>query len=176
MRPSLLARLAWLTCVALAGCRQADTVLAVTVVGSQTELRQLDVEVSIGEQRRTFAVPPEPRAITLPATFTLRVDASYQGELSVQVVGLDARGVRIAEGEERVPSFRAHAITALEVRLRDATDAPVDGGSDAAPRADGGADASGDARTDAHDAAVDARADGGTPDATDVPLDGGVRG
>jgi hypothetical protein len=148
----------------VAGCRAADSVLAVTVVGSQRDLRQLDVAITIGGARRTFAVPPTAAPIALPATFTVRVDRATSGATELRIVALDARGVRVAEGEAEVGALRVGEVTGVEVRLHDVqapppepamTDAspPDAAAADAAPAGDGGAP---DARLDAPDAGSDA--------------------
>lgn len=155
----------------VAGCREADTVLVVTVVGNQRDLRQLDAEVTIADARRTYAIPNVPQVLELPASFTVRVDRDRSGPVTVRVGGLDQRGTRIAEGQETLPALRVGQVNGMELRLR-SLGPPLDDAG--APPGDAGLPGGEDDPTDAPrdagpddgpDASRGSGADAGSPDA-----------
>lgn len=83
-----------------AACQRDDSFLLVEVAGDLTLApAQLRATVGVGLRSSTFLVPPEPTVISLPTSFTVELDRSITGPVTVIVDALDAYGLVLAQGE-----------------------------------------------------------------------------
>jgi hypothetical protein len=137
-RPSLplaLSAVALLVLGGGAGCAESDTVVSVQVVGNVLDIQRLRATVTVGARMRTLSIPQGPRAISLPATFTVQMDRSIQGMLVVTIDALDAGEAVIASGTATLPGLIVGQRNDIAIDLT-----PGDGGPDGGTP-DGGMDA-----------------------------------
>ena len=97
----LLLRLAVLAAaIVLPACHRADSILLVEVAGDETLMvAQFQVTLTVGADTRGLTVPPVPTTITLPASFSVVLDESLTGPVSVHVDALDAGGGLLGSGD-----------------------------------------------------------------------------
>jgi hypothetical protein len=143
--------------LASAACSKQQTILLVEVAGpAGLDAHQLDVTVTAGLDTRAFMVPetPAPDAFSLPVSFTITLDSSQMGPITVSVDALDFAQSPVGYGTTMMQHIVLGGQTVLEVMLSDQLPPQdVDGGADAA---DAGPDADGAAGTGgASDGAVD---------------------
>jgi hypothetical protein len=84
---------------ALAACQQDDSILVVEV-GGDLNLRpaQMSVTVSAGGHSKAFLVPPTPAPFYLPTSFTVELDRSITGPLTMAIEVFDDAGYGLASG------------------------------------------------------------------------------
>lgn len=115
------------TCTALAifvgllspiACQRDDSFLLVEVAGDLALApAQLRATVIVGPASTTFLVPPEPTTISLPTSFTVELDRSITGSVTVIVEALDGAGTLIAQGETTQAHINAGGDTIVVVTL-----------------------------------------------------------
>src|SRR5882724_10270300 len=89
--------------LASGACKPSDSILLVEVAGAATLMPfQFSVTVTAGLDARNFLVPLAPPAagqpISLPASFTIALDRSRTGPITVSIDALDASGSPIGFG------------------------------------------------------------------------------
>jgi hypothetical protein len=96
----LLALGAVMGVAALAACQAADSILLVEVSGDLTLMpAELDVTITAGGQTRgPILVPPSPTPFTLPTSFTVELDRSITGPVTIEIVAFDGNGYLVAHG------------------------------------------------------------------------------
>jgi hypothetical protein len=159
-------------CVALAlsgalaglagGCSDTKTVIFVSVTGDATGISQLKVVLATAGLSTTFFIPsPPPKELfSLPTSFTVEMDRSRQGDLTVDIEAQDAAGKKLAGGSGILTNIDVGHRNEMDVALT--TETPPAGGDDGGVPGgdDGGTDAaSGDVPAETH---VDG--DGGAPE------------
>jgi len=79
---------------ALAGCQQADSILLVEVSGDLALMpAQLSVAMKAGGQTHPpVLIPPAPTTISLPTSFTVELDRSITGPVTIAIDALDEGG------------------------------------------------------------------------------------
>ena len=137
------------SCLASASCAQERTILFVEVAGPETLAPvQFDVTVTAGPDTRKLMVPKAPvsngGSITLPASFTLTLDSSRTGPLTISIDALDAAQSPIGHGTTMMQHIVIDGQTIIEVMLSDelppqGTDTGADAVADGRGL-DGGAD------------------------------------
>jgi hypothetical protein len=98
--PSSRPRLSVLVAVAVAGvfgataaCQRDDSILLVEVAGDLTLMpAQLSVTVTANGSSRVLLVPPEPTTISLPTSFSVELDRSITGPVTIAIDALDDSG------------------------------------------------------------------------------------
>jgi hypothetical protein len=168
--------------LASGGCKPSDTILLVEVAGPAALMPfQFSVTVTAGLDARNFLVPPMPtpagQPISLPASFTIALDRSHMGPITVSIDALDASGSPIGFGTTMQQHIQIGGQTSISVMLTaelppdsgdGGADGPTDGSSSAdAPDGDGAPETDGAAGQDGA-----AGADGATDGADAMGLDG----
>lgn len=101
-----------------AACQRDDSFLLIEVAGDLTLApAQLGVTVTVGLRERWFSVPPEPAAISLPTSFTVELDRSITGPVTVAVAAYDSAGTLIASGETTQAHINTGGHTIVAVTL-----------------------------------------------------------
>jgi hypothetical protein len=143
------------------GCSDTKTVVFVNVTGDATGISQLKVVLATAGLSTTFFIPsPPPKELfSLPTNFTVEMDPSRQGDLTVDIEAQDAAGQKLASGSGILTNINVGHRNEMDVALT--TDTPPGGGDDGGvPGDDGGTDAaSGDVPAETHD-----DVDGGAPE------------
>ena len=82
-----------------AACQRDDSILLVEVAGDLTLMpSQLSVTVAAAGMSRAFLVPPTPTTISLPSSFTVELDRSITGPVTIAIDALDGGGYIVASG------------------------------------------------------------------------------
>jgi len=104
---------------ALAACQQADSILLVEVEGDLTLMpAQLQVTMTAGGQTHApILVPPSPTTITLPTSFTVELDRSITGPVTIKIEAFDANGVGLANGSTTQTYINTGGQTIIAVTL-----------------------------------------------------------
>jgi hypothetical protein len=86
--------------VALCACQQGNSILLVEVAGDLTLMpQQLSVTVTAGGRTKApLLVPPEPTTISLPTSFTIELDGSITGPVTIAIDALDSSAAVAASG------------------------------------------------------------------------------
>lgn len=120
----------------LAACHRADSLLLVEVAGDNNlQARSLAVTVTIHDrQKPTFQIPKDPSAaITFPASFSVEVDRSETGPVTIALSAFDDGGNMIAAGETTQQHINVGGETVIAVNIAAPGTAPpsmpVDGGT-----------------------------------------------
>jgi hypothetical protein len=125
---------------ALAACHRSDSILLVEVAGDLAlHPAQLSVEVTVGTQTRSLEVPATAgAAISLPVSFSIELDPSLTGPVTLTIEATNASGAVIAQGTTTQDNIDVGGQTLVTVTLVSGSPPGLDGG-------DGGVDASGSA-------------------------------
>ncbi len=85
---------------AFAACHRSDSILLVEVAGDLTlHPATLQVTVTAGSDTRSLQIPSTAgAAIDLPASFSLELNPSLTGPISISIEAQDAAGFAIARG------------------------------------------------------------------------------
>jgi hypothetical protein len=157
--------LRFLALVALAlssgACKQSDSILLVIVYGPRSVVAtHLSVTVTSGIDARNITVQPSTPSepINLPASFTIALDRSHMGPITISIDALDDGNAIVAFGTTMMQHIEIGGQTDLAVMLM--VGLPPDTG-------DGGADGPVD---------VGAGGSGGSADAGDAGGPGGTGG
>ena len=85
--------------LAAAACQRDDSILLVEVAGDLTLMPvQLSVTVTAAGTYRAFLVPPTPTTISLPTSFTVELDRSITGPVTIAIDAFDGGGYIVASG------------------------------------------------------------------------------
>jgi len=86
--------------VLLAACEQRGSILLVEVAGDLTLMpAQLSVAVTAGgTAHEPFLVPSAPTAISLPTSFTVELDRSITGAVTIAIDAFDGYGYVVVSG------------------------------------------------------------------------------
>jgi hypothetical protein len=143
----LLALAALALSLTAAGCKQSDTVLLVEVWGDAAEIVPVQFLVTIHAGLDTHAIDiPQnfdpANAHPLPQSFTISMDRSLTGPMTITVDAKDQSGTTIASGTtmEEHPVIGGQTVVSVMLTLLAGQGVPVRGAGD-----DGGADAAEDA-------------------------------
>ncbi|HTA19495.1 MAG TPA: hypothetical protein VK989_09395 [Polyangia bacterium] len=153
-------------------CKQPDSILLIEVSGPQDIMAvqfQVTMTADVPAVAHSFLVPSAPmpsgHTIVLPASFTVALDSSQTGPITISIEAVDATGSPLGSGTTMQQHIELGGQTIIPVALTDALPpGGVDAGADAAMDAGidvggaGGGGAGGQAGTDGGDAA-DAVAD-----------------
>jgi hypothetical protein len=136
--------LAALAALSSAACKKSDTVLLVEVYGP-IDIRpsQFNVTITAGLDTRAILVPAnlgEAGIISLPASFSISLDQSHTGPITISVDAYDETGSTIAFGSTMQDHIVIGGQRLISVELQPALEPPTldAGGGDA--RDGGGAD------------------------------------
>jgi hypothetical protein len=160
LRPALVL-LAALAALAPAACKKSDTVLLVEVYGP-VDIRpsQFNVTITAGLDTRAILVPSklgEAGLISLPASFTISLDQSHTGPVTISVDAYDDTGSTIAFGTTTQDHIVIGGQRLISVELQPALDpGGLDAGSDARDGGEAGDDAAEDGASDAPQDEADA--------------------
>ena len=115
----LLALGAVMGVAALAACQAADSILLVEVSGDLTLMpAELDVTITAGGQTRgPILVPPSPTPFTLPTSFTVELDRSITGPVTIAIDAVDDGGNVLAAGSTTQNHINAGGQTLIAVAL-----------------------------------------------------------
>jgi hypothetical protein len=121
-RRSLRARLSTLVAVAAllaaASCQRDDSILLVEVSGDLAWVpAQLAVTVTAEGDSHLLSVPPSPTYIYLPTSFTVELDRSITGSVTIAIDALDGNGSVIASGTTTQAHINAGGQTIIAVEL-----------------------------------------------------------
>jgi hypothetical protein len=106
---------------ALPACHRADSILLVEVAGDETLMvAQLQATMTVGAETRTFNVPPTPTAISLPASFSVELDDSLTGPVSVHVDAFDGAGAVLGSGDTTQDHINTGGQTIITVTIASA--------------------------------------------------------
>ncbi len=85
--------------LAAVACQRDDSILLVEVAGDLTLMPvQLSVTVTADARSRSFLIPPERGAISLPSSFTVELDRSITGPVTIAIDALDGYDTVVASG------------------------------------------------------------------------------
>jgi hypothetical protein len=103
----------------LAACNRDDSILLVTVSGDLGLVpSQLRVTVTAGGGTHpAFLVPPAPTTIYLPTSFTVELDRSITGSVTVAIDALDGYGYVMASGATTQTHIATGGQTIIAVTL-----------------------------------------------------------
>jgi hypothetical protein len=98
-RARISAVLALAGVLAATACQRDDSILLVEVSGDLTLVpSQLSVTVMADGRSRALAVPRDPGAISLPTSFTVELDRSITGPVTIVIDALDGNMTVVASG------------------------------------------------------------------------------
>jgi hypothetical protein len=105
---------------ALPACHRADSILLVEVAGDETLMvAQLQTVVTVGSETKMLNVPPSPTptAISLPASFSVELDESLTGPVTIHVDAIDQTGSLLGSGDTTQDHINVGAETIITVNL-----------------------------------------------------------
>jgi len=129
-------RLAWSVALVaaatvLGGCHRADSILLIEVAGDERLMvAQLAVAVTVGSEERDFQIPSTPAAITLPTSFSLELDDSLTGPVTVQVAAYDQSLTLLGLGTTTQDHINVGGQTIITVTIPEVVTGPQDGSAD----------------------------------------------
>ena len=111
--------------LAAAACQRDDSILLVTVAGDVTIMpAQLFVIVQAGGKMKEFLVPPTPTAITLPTSFTVELDRSITGPVTIAIDARDVYGYSLATGTTTQAHINTGGQTIMTVMIESGAPPP----------------------------------------------------
>jgi hypothetical protein len=115
---------------ALAACQQADSILLVEVAGDLALMpAQLSVTLTAaGQLHQPILVPPAPTTISLPTSFTVELDRSITGPVTIAIDALDGGGYVVASGTTTQTYINTGEQTIVTVTLVSTSPAAGGGG------------------------------------------------
>jgi len=136
--PSIVRGVAAAALLIAVGCRKPDSILLVEVASTLSIMpSQLAVTVSAGLDSKRFDVPPLPGSIQLPASFTIELDRSRGGPLTISIDALDQGSSVVACGTTSQDHYEIGGQTVITVFLDTCDGNPDTGGSGGAGGAGG---------------------------------------
>ena len=107
--------------LATVACQRDDSILLVEVAGDLTLMpAQLSVTVTANGATRGLLVPPAPTTISLPTSFSVELDRSITGPVTIVIDALDGNGYVVASGSTTQTHINPGAQTILAVTLTSA--------------------------------------------------------
>jgi hypothetical protein len=107
---------------ATAGCQRDDSVLLVEVAGDVTlALSQLAVTVTAGTTARGFLIPPSPTEFSFPTSFTVELDRSITGPVTIAIDAFDGNGYIVGSGSTTQTYINAGGQTIMTVTIDSGT-------------------------------------------------------
>jgi hypothetical protein len=104
--------------LAVVACQRDDSILLVEVTGDLTLVpSQFSVTVTAGGNERVLAVPRERTTISLPTSFSVELDRSITGPVTIAIDALDYNGAVLASGTTTQTHINAGAQTIIAVTL-----------------------------------------------------------
>ena len=103
----------------LAACEPRGSILLVEVAGDLALMpAQLSVAVTAGGiDHAPFRVPPTPTVISLPTSFTVELDRSITGAVTIAIDALDGYGYVVASGVTTQSHIASGGQTIIAVTL-----------------------------------------------------------
>jgi hypothetical protein len=99
-------------------CQRDDSILLVEVAGDLALMpAQLSVTVTANGSSRLFVVPPEPTTISLPTSFSVELDRSITGPVTISIDALDAGGSVLDSGATTQTHINTGGQTIVAVML-----------------------------------------------------------
>jgi hypothetical protein len=103
---------------ATAACQRDDSVLLVTVAGDVTlTLSQLSVTVNAAGAARGLMVPPTPTTFSFPTSFTVELDRSITGPVTIAIDAFDGNGYIVGSGSTTQTHINAGGQTIMTVTI-----------------------------------------------------------
>jgi hypothetical protein len=113
-----LVAVASILAAATAACQRDDSVLLVEVAGDLTLMpARLSVTVTANGSSRLLLVPPVPTTISLPTSFSVELDRSITGPVTIAIDALDEGGTVLASGGTTQTHINAGGDTIIAVML-----------------------------------------------------------
>ena len=110
---------------ATAACQRDDSILLVEVAGDLTLTpARLTVTVTANGSSRLLMVPPTPTTISLPTSFSVELDRSITGPVTIAIDALDDAGSVLASGATTQTHINTGGETIIAVILSDASVQP----------------------------------------------------
>ena len=99
-------------------CQRDDSILLVEVAGDVTlTLAQFAVTVNADRESRGLLVPPAPTTITLPTAFTVELDRSITGPVTISIDAFDANGYLVGSGSTTQTHINTGGQTIMAVTI-----------------------------------------------------------
>ena len=114
----------------LAGCHRSDSILLVEVAGDLRLMpAQLKATITVGTlMPRYLDVPPTPTPFTFPASFSVELDRSLNGPVSIHIDAFDAAAALLGSGDTTQEHINVGDDTILVVTIVPSTPLSDDGG------------------------------------------------
>lgn len=104
--------------MAAVACQRDDSLLLVEVSGDLTLMpAQLTVTVTAGGISRVLSVPPSPGTFSLPTSFSVELDRSITGPVTITIDALDGGGTIVASGASTQTHINTGGQTIVAVML-----------------------------------------------------------
>jgi hypothetical protein len=114
----VLVIVASLLAAATAACQRDDSILLVEVAGDLTLMpAQLTVTVTANGSSHLLFVPPAPTTISLPTSFSVELDRSITGPVTIAIDALDESGTVLTSGATTQTHINAGGDTIIAVML-----------------------------------------------------------
>ena len=114
----MLVAVAGVLAAATAACQRDDSILLVTVFGDLALTpAQLSVTVTANGTSRVLLVPPVPTTISLPTSFSVELDRSITGPVTIAIDALDDGGNVLDSGSTTQTHINAGGQTIIAVAL-----------------------------------------------------------
>jgi len=120
MRWAAIGALAFGVAAAVAACQQGDSILLVEVAGDLSlNVTQLNVAMNANGQTHVLLVPPAPTEapISLPTSFTVELDRSITGPVTISITAFDDTGSTVAAGATTQMYINSGGQTIIAVAL-----------------------------------------------------------
>jgi hypothetical protein len=116
--------------VGAVSCHRADSVLLVEVAGdTMLQVAQLRATITVGTTTRMLTVPATPAAITLPTSFSVELDRSLTGPVTVSIDAYDTTTALVGSGQTTQEFINVGGDTIVVVTLGTTAAAPAAGGN-----------------------------------------------
>jgi hypothetical protein len=103
---------------ATAACQRDDSILLVEVAGDLTLMpAQLSVTMTANGASRSLLVPPAPTTISFPTSFSVELDRSITGPVTIVIDALDGYSYVVASGSTTQTHINPGAQTIIAVTL-----------------------------------------------------------
>lgn len=114
----MLVAVAGVLVAATAACQRDDSILLVEVFGDLALMpAQLAVTVTANGTSHVLYVPPAPTTISLPTSFSVELDRSITGPVTIAIDALDAEGSVLASGATTQTHINPGGQTIIAVML-----------------------------------------------------------
>ena len=117
-RIPVLVAVAGVLAAATTACQRDDSILLVEVAGDLTLMpAQLAVTVTANGSSRVLLVPPAPTTISLPTSFSVELDRSITGPVTIAIDALDEGGNVLDSGATTQNHINTGGETIIAVML-----------------------------------------------------------